>query len=126
ISALNRDTRFKVTVSPLLRRLIETAVQGARETGGLVDPTLGSEIADAGYASHMQVDGIPPARALALAPPRAPATCNPADRWCQISVDRRQGTVTRPPGTMIDLGGIAKGVFADELAALLAGFEAFA
>jgi thiamine biosynthesis lipoprotein len=126
LNALNRDPRFKVPVSPLLRRLVEAAARGSWETGGLVDATLGTEIVQAGYAAHMDGDGISPARALALAPPRAPARCHPADRWCQISVDRRQGTVTRPPGTVIDLGGIAKGVFADELAALLAGFEAFA
>jgi thiamine biosynthesis lipoprotein len=34
-------------------------------------------------------------------------------------------TITRPPGLRIDVGGIAKGVFADELAALLDGFDAY-
>jgi thiamine biosynthesis lipoprotein len=33
-------------------------------------------------------------------------------------------TVTRPPGVRIDPGGIAKGVFADELAASLSGHDA--
>jgi thiamine biosynthesis lipoprotein len=33
--------------------------------------------------------------------------------------------VHRPPGLRIDVGGIAKGVFADELAALLDGFDAY-
>jgi thiamine biosynthesis lipoprotein len=74
----------------------------------------------------MAGNGIPLAVALATAPPRAPAGPDPADRWRGITVDRRHGTVTRPPGTIIDLGGIAKGVFADELAALVAGFAAFA
>jgi thiamine biosynthesis lipoprotein len=40
-------------------------------------------------------------------------------------VDRRSGTVTRPPGTRLDFGGLAKGVFADELGTLLASHEAF-
>jgi thiamine biosynthesis lipoprotein len=126
LSMFNRDPRFKVPVSPLLRRLIEAAVWASRETGGLVDATLGAEIERAGYAAPMAGDGIPLARALALAPARAPATNSPADRWCQISVDPRQGAVTRPPGLAVDLGGIAKGVFADELAVLLAGFDGFA
>lgn len=126
LSVLNRDRRFKVPVSPMLRRLIHSSVQAARDTGGLVDATLGLEIERAGYAAPMAGDGIPLSTALSLAPPRAPASPSSADRWCLISVDRRQGTVTRPPGTTIDLGGIAKGTLADELAALLAGFDAFA
>jgi thiamine biosynthesis lipoprotein len=126
LSAFNRDPRFKVPVSPLLRRLVEAAVWASRETGGLVDATLGAEIERAGYAAPMYGDGIPLSQALARAPARAPATSSPADRWCQISVDPRQGAVTRPPGLVLDLGGIAKGVFADELATLLAGFDGFA
>ena len=40
-------------------------------------------------------------------------------------MDPRLGTVRRPPGLRLDVGGIAKGVFADELAALLDGFDAY-
>jgi thiamine biosynthesis lipoprotein len=126
LSEFNRDPRYQVPVSPLLRQLVEAAVRASHDTGGLVDATLGSEIRRAGYARHIDGDGIPLSLALAKAPPRAPAGPNPADRWCRISVDRRQGTVTRPPGTTIDLGGIAKGVLADELGTLLGGFKAFA
>jgi thiamine biosynthesis lipoprotein len=126
LSALNRDPRVEVGVSPLLRRLVEAALQGARITGGLVDATLGHEIERSGYASHMEGPGLALARALALAPRRAPARPDPAGRWSQITVDRRRGTITRPPGLTLDLGGIAKGVFADELAAQLAGFDSFA
>jgi thiamine biosynthesis lipoprotein len=126
LSMLNRDPRFQVAVSPLMRRLIEAAVGASRQTDGLVDATLGAEIERAGYGSHIDGDGVPLSQALALAPPRAPASGNPAGRWRQISVDRRKGSVIRPPGLALDLGGIAKGVFADELATLLAGFDAFA
>jgi FAD:protein FMN transferase len=126
LSQLNRDPRIQVPVSPLMRRVIQVAVQAAKDTGGIVDTTLGDEIERAGYASHMEGEGIPLEVALALAPPREHAAANPADRWRQISIDARAGAVTRPPGTRLDPGGIAKGVFADELAALLEGFDAFA
>jgi thiamine biosynthesis lipoprotein len=126
LSQLNRDPRIQVPVSPLMRRVIQVAVQAAKDTGGIVDATLGDEIERAGYASHMEGEGIPLEVALALAPPREHAAANPADRWRQISIDARAGAVTRPPGTRLDPGGIAKGVFADELAALLEGFDAFA
>ena len=84
------------------------------------------EIESAGYAAHMEGDGTALDAALKLAPPRAPASPHPDERWRQIAVDAGAGTVTRPPGLRIDVGGIAKGVFADELSAMLDGFDAYA
>jgi thiamine biosynthesis lipoprotein len=109
-----------------MRRLVEVAVRAARDTAGLVDSTLVDELRRAGYTSHFEGDGIPLAEALAGAPPRAPARPSLAARWREIAVDRRRGVVSRPPGTVVDSGGIAKGVFADELGAMLAGFDAYA
>jgi thiamine biosynthesis lipoprotein len=126
ISALNRDPRPVVPVSPMLRRLVVAAMQAARQTGGLVDATLGTAIARAGYANSFEGEGIPLPLALSLAPAPAPAAFDPEDRWCRVTVDSRQGIVRRRPGIELDLSGIAKGVFADELASLLAGFDTFA
>jgi len=84
-----------------------------------------SEIERAGYDAHFEGDGIPLGVALALAPERAAGGPAPAGSWRRVRTDRRAGTVTRPPGVRIDPGGIAKGVFADELASLLSGYEAF-
>jgi thiamine biosynthesis lipoprotein len=109
-----------------MRRVIEAALQGARDTDGLVDPALGVAIERAGYDRHMEGDGIPLSLALSLAPPRRAATGDPAARWRQIGVDASTGTLTRPPGLALDPGGIAKGVFADELASMLGDFDAFA
>ncbi|HJS97173.1 MAG TPA: FAD:protein FMN transferase, partial [Solirubrobacteraceae bacterium] len=49
----------------------------------------------------------------------------PEAHWRLLSTDRRTSSVIRPAGVQIDPGGVAKGVFADELAALLAGHDAF-
>ena len=125
LSRLNRDPAATVSVSPLMRRVIEAALAAARDTGGLVDFTLADEIELAGYAGHFDAEGIDLRTALAVAPARAPAAPHPDERWRQIRVDRRAGTVHRPPGLRIDVGGIAKGVFADELGALLEGFDAY-
>ena len=125
LSELNRDPRWKVPVSPMMQRLIRAAVLASKRTGGLVDATLGDAIVNAGYATSMDSDALPLSIALSTAPARKPAAPDMADRWCWISIDPRQGTVTRTPGTIIDLGGIAKGVFADALAGRLSGFEAF-
>ncbi|HEX3975501.1 MAG TPA: FAD:protein FMN transferase [Solirubrobacteraceae bacterium] len=125
LSRLNRDPAATVAVTPLMRRVIEAALTAARDTGGLVDVTLADEIELAGYDRHFDGEGIDLRAALALAPPRAPAAPHPDERWRQITVDPRSGTVQRPPGLRLDVGGIAKGVFADELALLLEGFDAY-
>jgi FAD:protein FMN transferase len=125
LTRLNDAAGETVTVSPMMRRVVEAAVTAARDTGGLVDPTLLSEIEGAGYDSHFEGEGLPLAVALALAPDRAPGRPAPDAGWRRVRTDRRAGTVTRPPGVRIDPGGIAKGVFADELASLLGGYEAF-
>jgi FAD:protein FMN transferase len=125
LSRLNADPTATVAVSPLMRRVVETALRAARDTGALVDATLADEIELAGYAGHFGGEGTDLRAALAVAPPRAPAGPHPDERWRQITVDPRRGTVRRPPGLRLDVGGIAKGVFADELSELLEGFDAF-
>ena len=97
-----------------------------RDSGGLVNPTLVDELETAGYVHSLGTGAaLRLADALAAAPPRAPAGPDPSARYLEVEVDRATGTVTRPPGVKLDPGGIAKGVFADELAALLAAHGAF-
>lgn len=125
LSRLNADPSGRVAVSPLMRRIVAAGLQAARDTGGLIDFTLGDEIEAAGYADSLPRAGPGLPAVLRTAPPRAPAASHPDERWRQISIDPHRGTVSRPPGLRIDVGGIAKGVFADELSAMLAGFDAY-
>jgi thiamine biosynthesis lipoprotein len=125
LTRLNQDPAETIAVSPLMRRVVEAGIQAARATGGLVDPTLLTQIERAGYRSHYEGPGLPLAAALTMAPARRPATPSPEANWRLVSTDRRTSSVTRPPGVQIDPGGIAKGVFADELAALLASHDAY-
>jgi FAD:protein FMN transferase len=125
LSRLNADPRERVPVSPLMARLARTAVDAAARTGGLVDATLLGRLRDAGYAEELP----PPLeleRALSLAPPRHPAGPDPARRWRTIAVEGVTPSVSRPAGVTLDSGGLAKGMFADVLAELLAGHESFA
>jgi thiamine biosynthesis lipoprotein len=126
LSQLNREPRETVSVSPLMRRIVAAGLRAAHDSGGLVNPTLVDELEAAGYVHSLGPGGaLPLADALAAAPPRAPAAPDPSARYLEVEVDRATGTVTRPPGVKFDPGGIAKGVFADELATLLAGHGAF-
>jgi thiamine biosynthesis lipoprotein len=125
LSRLNRDPRATVPVSAAMIRFIETAVAAASLTGGLVDPTLLTEIEQAGYERHLE-------RSLGrqlqpgLAPARAVAHPRPTMRWRSIEVDHDARTVTRPPGVALDSGGVAKGMFADLLGATVSRCESYA
>ncbi len=131
---LNLDPRETVPVSAVMRRLVRAARSAARLTGGLVDATLLGELQAAGYRrSRGQLGGIgDPSttihlhEALAAAPDRRPATPRADARWREVSVDEQAGTVTRPVGLTLDLGGIAKGALGDILADWLAGHDSFA
>ena len=124
LSRLNDSPADEVVVSPLMRRIVAAGLRAARDTGGLVDVTLADEIERAGYGCHMDGPGTDLSAALGQAPERATAAPHLDERWRQIAVVDRRGTIARPPGLRIDVGGIAKGVFADELAARLAGLAA--
>src|ERR1035437_8093431 len=98
LTQINRDPSPVVQVTPLMRRVIEAALDGARDTDGLVDPALGVAIERAGYDSHMEGDGIPLSLALSLAPQRRPATGDPAPGWHSIpGVSPRACSPTNSP-----------------------------
>ncbi|MGN6588534.1 MAG: FAD:protein FMN transferase [Solirubrobacterales bacterium] len=124
LSRLNRDPRARVPANPLLLRLASGAREAGELTGGLVDATLLGEIEAAGYRDSMQ--DRPDARRPAEPAAVSPAGSSPARSWAEISVDREAGTIERPPGIAIDSGGIAKGLLADEVAAILEEFPAYA
>ena len=125
LSVLNADPREAVPAAPLMLRLAQAVRDAARRSGGLVDGTLLGELEASGYRADLGRP-LPLDVALRLAPPRRPATPNPASRWREISADAGAGVVRRPPGVRIDSGGIAKGMFADVLAELLAPYATFA
>jgi thiamine biosynthesis lipoprotein len=118
---LNADPREEVEVSAIVACFAAAAIDAARRTGGLVDPTLVREIEAAGYTGDL---GEPVA--LDRLQPRRAAGPSAHARWRQVRVDAMRRTVTRPPGVMLDSGGIAKGLFADLVAARLAQAASFA
>jgi len=125
LSRVNRSPGRYVLVSPRFAEVLGLALEAARATGGLVDPTLLPDLERAGYAQSRA--GAEPASlhsALAAAPARAPAAPSARAAWRAVHVDGR--VVHRPPGLRLDLGGTAKGLAADRAAALLAGQATFA
>jgi thiamine biosynthesis lipoprotein len=123
LCALNADPRPVVPASEALRAAVRAASRGAVLTGGLADPTLLGPLERAGYARSLTgVPRTPVRAALRAAPARRPARPHPAAAWRAVRVDDAAGTIARPPGLRLDLGGSAKGFIADRAAARLAPY----
>jgi FAD:protein FMN transferase len=118
LSRLNADPRAAVPASGTMLALAEAVAAAGELTGGLVDGTLKPGPLPSGAA-------IPPALAQQLAPRRRPAGPSAHAGWRTVVPDRAAGVVLRPPGTAIDGDGLAKGLFADLLAAELARHAGF-
>jgi thiamine biosynthesis lipoprotein len=116
---LNGDPRPVVPASPLLRSAVRAGLWAAERSGGIVDPCLLNALEAAGYVASYEPGGPLPAPIG----PRRPAAPDPRRRWRQIRVDDDAGTVERPPGLRLELGGSGKGHAADLVAQGFAGFE---
>ena len=114
LSRVNRAAGTPATVRPLLRNVLRVAVDAARATGGLFDPTLGRQMSAIGYnrsfEGPLRLVGGTFVRDL------------PAGGWRDIHIDAATNRITIPPGTALDFGGIAKGMAVDAAASLLAEF----
>ena len=126
LSILNADPSPIVAVTPLMARFVEAAVSAATMTGGLVDPTLVTELEHAGYGESLDFAQVRADNVVRLAPARSAGRPHPDARWREIQVDRRTLSVTRPPGVRLDTGGIVKGLFGDVLAVTLGTHLSFA
>jgi thiamine biosynthesis lipoprotein len=117
LSILNADPRPVVPAGVEVRAFVRAAVWAGRATGGLVDPTLLSELEASGYlVSRAAGEAWEPVTApLADAPARRPARARAVAWWEGVVVDDEAGTVSRPPGLRFDAGGIAKGLIADQV-----------
>ncbi len=111
LSRVNRTPGQPVVVGRLIRTVVSAAVDAARATEGLFDPTLGRQMAAIGYNRSftwpLRLGGGTFVRDL------------PAAGWRSIRVDDAAGTIAIPSGTALDLGGIAKGMAVDAAAHLL-------
>jgi thiamine biosynthesis lipoprotein len=101
LSRLNASPGQAVPVSPLLWEVTRWALDSARCTGGLYDPTVLDALEAAGYDRTFQevtADGRPP-RPVAFS----------LQSWRDIRLDPVTRCVTLPADLRLDLGGIAKG-----------------
>lgn len=121
LCTLNADPSDTIDVHPIVGGFVAAAISAGRRSGGLVDATLGREIVGAGYDGHWTGPGLALDAALADAPARAVAHAAPAADWRRLWVSPKRDLVRRPPGLVLDSGGIGKGLAADLLARELRG-----
>ena len=92
-------------MSPWLANALATALWAARDTGGLVDPTIGQCLIDLGYDRSFEL--LAPDQPLVVSATHTPA-------WEHVSVRRLEARV--PLGVRLDLGATAKALCADRAA----------
>jgi thiamine biosynthesis lipoprotein len=110
LCSLNRaGTPFAAT--ELLFGVVSTALDAARATDGLFDPSLLADLLRSGYDRSFEAVGawVPEA----ATPRRA------GGGWRGVVLDRGRRAITLPPGCALDLGGIAKGMAVDASLELL-------
>lgn len=111
LAKANASAGRPVPVPRLLVDLVAAALDAAEQTGGLVDPTIGSTLGRLGYDRDIT-------RVAADGP--ALTTDASARNWRDVRLDREAGLLTVPVGTALDLGATAKSYIADHAAHALA------
>lgn len=109
LTRVNASRAEVVIVSPEFARAVSAALDAARTTDGLVDPTVGSAVVAAGYDTDFDE----------LVPNPIPVGSAEASCWRRVEIVGR--FLRRPPGTQLDLNGVVKAMAVDDAAALLDG-----
>lgn len=105
LSQLNRLAGQPVIVDELLLTVMSRALAAAQATDGWYDPTLLSQLVQAGY--DRSFEDLP-----AVLPP-ACSPASPGGQWREIQFNHALRLVKIPAGVGVDLGGIAKGMAVD-------------
>jgi len=110
LNRINADPAPVAIVSRLFASVVRDALEAAAATDGLVDPTLGGAIVAAGYDRDF---------ALLSARDSQPPSPPVPGRWRSLRLSGR--LLARPPGTALDLNGVAKSLAVDASLELLEG-----
>lgn len=112
----NRNAGRPTPVGRELVDLISTALAAARDSNGLVDPTLGADLARWGYDRDITAVG----ESIASPPADSLIRTRSSAGWQHVILNAEMGLLTVPLGVQLDLGATAKARTADLLAGQLA------
>ncbi|NUP38350.1 MAG: FAD:protein FMN transferase [Streptomyces sp.] len=108
LSRANAAAGAAFHVSALFAEALDVALHAAEETGGVVDPTVGTAVAALGYDVTFAA-----LRPQDLGPVRL---AGPSAGWRAVEWERTARRLRLPPGTALDLGATAKALAADRAA----------
>jgi FAD:protein FMN transferase len=113
LSVVNEAGGQEVEVSALFIEAVSVALRVARLTGGLVDPTVGTNLRLAGYDRTFAELCLRDGRNVRV-------HFTPVRGWRTVRIDRARHTVRVPAGVELDLGASAKALAADRASAAAA------
>jgi thiamine biosynthesis lipoprotein len=113
LSRVNHARGRRVAVGPLLLEALNVALDAARKSGGLVDPTVGTTLRTLGYDSTFRVVAMRDGDSFH-------ASFSTVPGWQCIELDPDSATVRIPAGVELDLGATAKALACDRIAAAAA------
>jgi len=124
LCALNASAGRPFAASADLYAVVAKAIEMAARTDGLFDPAILPALLAAGYMRSFAEIGQ---REIGASEANAQ---EPSDwrsgRWREVQFDDETRTITLPEGVALDLGGVAKGWAADEVARrFLGAFPAY-
>lgn len=124
LSQLNRNAGRQTPVSAVLWEVVQAALHAARQSQGLVVPTLLNTLEATGYDRSFEALGANLSKGTARRAPTPPPASPPPDSgaWRAIRCDSRTRSITLPAGMRLDLGGIAKGWAADQAVGRLSAY----
>jgi len=109
LSRVNSAGGTRVAIGPLLLEALRVALDAARPSGGLVDPTVGRALRTSGYDSTFRVVAARDGKTF-----RADFCTVPG--WQTVELDEDAATVRVPAGVELDLGATAKALACDRAA----------
>jgi len=110
LSRLNAAAGQLTLVSPLLLNVVGRSLSAAAETEGLFDPCLLPQLQTLGY--DRSFEDLPPDAGSV-------GQVQPGGGWRNVELNAGSSTIRLPPGSGLDLGGIAKGMAVDRALELL-------
>jgi thiamine biosynthesis lipoprotein len=113
LAITNAAAGREVSVSRLFAQALQVGLDAARDTNGLVDPTLGAQLRAAGYDRTFALVRARDSWKLVPRP-------HSADAWRHVELDAARGLVRVPSGVELDLGATAKALAADRAAEAIA------
>jgi thiamine biosynthesis lipoprotein len=109
----NASAGTPVRIGPLLAGALRVALNAAKESNGLVDPTLGAHVRAAGYDRTFSLVRNRQTWQLGAVPARRAS-------WLDVALDDVERTLLIPAGVELDLGATAKAWAADGAATRIA------